>query len=67
MNEQPQDKYPDIDMDAFLFESWAWKPTPQLRWHRPKGGGDADIALEQMWERITGECHWRPVQTILED
>ena len=68
MADWPGEEYPAIDFDALnREEEWLWKPTPRLRWHRPKGGNDNDIVLEQMYERITGECLWRPVQTILEN
>lgn len=56
-----------IDVDSAEFENAVyWHPTMQLRWYRPAGRDDNDIRLEQLWERITGERSWRPVQTILE-
>jgi len=56
-----------IDVEEAKEEEWKWRPTPRLRWYRPARGNDNDIRLEQMWERMTGECAWRPVETILED
>jgi hypothetical protein len=44
-----------------------WSPTMRLRWFRPPGCGDAEMRLEQLWERITGERSWRPVETIFAD
>jgi len=56
-----------IDMEAFRLEEAMWIATPRLRWFRPKGGGDADLRLEQLYERVTGERQWRPVPTCLAD
>lgn len=56
-----------IDMEAVEIESYYWKPTMELRWFRPKGGNDNDRVLHQLWERITGERHWRTVPTCLAD
>ena len=59
---------PLLGLDQMEFEnSVYWHPTMQLRWCRPKGGSDNDIRLEQLWERISGERHWRPLHTVLED
>lgn len=60
-------EYAPIDMDAVKREELLWQPTARLRWYRPKHGSDNDIRLEQMYERVTGECAWRPVQILLED
>lgn len=56
-----------IDVEGAELEGMLWKPTGELRWHRPKNGHDTDIVLEILWERATGERQWRPVQTVLED
>lgn len=67
MSSKYPEEYPIVDMDAVRREEFMWEPTRRLRWHRPKGGSDNDIVLEQLFERMSGECQWRPVQTILED
>jgi len=56
-----------IDLEAADLEGMMWKPTGELRWYRPRRGGDNDLQLEVLWERVTGERDWRPVQTIMED
>lgn len=56
-----------IDMEAVELEEALWQATPRVRWYRPARGNDGDIILQQMFERMTGERQWRPVQTILED
>ena len=56
-----------IDLEGAELESFLWKPTGELRWHRPKHGHDTDMKLEILWERATGERQWRPVPTFLED
>ena len=56
-----------IDLEAAEIEQMSWSQTMQLRWYRPQGGNDYDMRLEQLWERITGERQWRPIQTVLED
>lgn len=53
--------------EAEFSNSAYWHPTMQLRFYRPKGGNDTDVRLEQLWERVTGERHWRPVQTLFAD
>ena len=55
------------DDDATDLEEVLWKATGEVRWYRPPGGTDADIRLEQLYERVTGERDWRPVRTVLED
>lgn len=45
-----------------------WKPTGELRWYRPKHGGDVDFELQQRWiETMTGETAWRSVPKFMED
>ncbi len=56
-----------IDLEDAELEEALWQATPRLRWYRPARGDDNDIVLQQMYERVTGERDWRPVQTILED
>lgn len=56
-----------LDLEGAELEGMLWKPTGEMRWHRPKGGNDTDIVLEVLWERATGEREWRLVPTILED
>lgn len=56
-----------IDLEAARLEEAMWSCTAQLRWHRPKGGNDTDIMLEQLWERVTGERSWRKVPLLMED
>jgi hypothetical protein len=56
-----------IDIDDVSLEAAHWSPTMRLRWYRPPGCSDADLVLEQLWERVTGERCWRPVETCLAD
>lgn len=56
-----------IDLEAMELEEAMWQATPRLRWYRPPHGNDNDIVLQQMYERVTGERDWRPIQTILAD
>lgn len=56
-----------IDLEGAELEGLMWKPTGELRWHRPLYGHDTDRVLEMLWERATGERSWRPVPTIMED
>lgn len=56
-----------IDIEGARLEGTLWTATPELRWRRPKGGDDNDLILEQLFERITGERDWRPVQKMFED
>ena len=53
--------------EAEFENQFFWSPTMQLRWYRPPRGDDTQIQLEQLFERVTGERQWRPVQTILAD
>lgn len=57
----------NIDVEGGKLEALMWKPTGELRWHRPFRGDDNDCVLEMLWERATGERSWRPVPTIMED
>ena len=56
-----------IDLEAVDLEEALWQANPRLRWFRPLKGNDNDIVLQQMYERVTGERQWRPVQTIFAD
>lgn len=56
-----------IDLEAVDLEEALWQATPRLRRYRPPGGDDTDIVLQQMYERVTGERQWRPIQTVLAD
>lgn len=56
-----------LDLEAVELEEAMWQATPRLRWYRPPRANDHDIELQQMYERVTGERRWRPVQTILAD
>lgn len=56
-----------IDLEGAELEGMLWRSVGEFRWYRPKGGTDNDTRLEVLYERVTGERHWRPVQTVLED
>ncbi len=56
-----------LDLEGTELEQMLWKATGQIRWRRPKGCNDSERVLEQLWERVTGERSWHPVQTLLED
>lgn len=58
---------PIIDSETSEIEMMMWKPTGEMRWHRPRGGNDNDWRLEVLWDRVTGERDWRAVPTIMED
>ena len=58
---------PLLDNEEVELENFLWKATGELRWRRPKGGTDNDLILEILWERVTGERHWQPIPTLLED
>lgn len=56
-----------IDPEGAKIEEAMWQCLPQLRWYRPRGATDDEKLLQQLWERITGERHWRTVPYMLED
>ncbi len=43
-----------------------WVPTADLRWFRPRGGGDWETHLQQRWQR-GAEFDWRNVPTEFAD
>ena len=53
--------------DKEKVDALRWTPTVYMRKFRPKGGTDADLRLEQLYESVTGETEWSPVPTVLED
>lgn len=49
--------------DDYVPRDEDWKPLPELRWYRPRGGGDWETHLQQRFQ-LGGEKKWRNVPTI---